>query len=180
MKRFISLFVITILLLSFCFPDIASAAESPSLQVTAPPQVVRGESWEVTFSLRGNPEQKLSAFRLLVQYDSSYLTLKRMVTHESIPSGDFRYSVKTDSATGILMLLPNRESLGMESVLLSFFLSMKRLHLAPPKLPCPWIRWWAKIPTPFLAHSNPPSLWQSPPYKIHKRLSADCFPHPGF
>ncbi len=101
MKRFISLFVITILLLSFCFPDIASAAESPSLQVTAPPQVVRGESWEVTLSLRGNPEQKLSAFRLLVQYDSSYLTLKRMVTHESIPSGDFRYSVKTDSATGI-------------------------------------------------------------------------------
>ena len=101
MKRFISLFVITILLLSFCFPGIASATESPSLQVTAPPQVVRGESWEVTLSLRGNPEQKLSAFRLLVQYDSSYLTLKRMVTHESIPSGDFRYSVKTDSATGI-------------------------------------------------------------------------------
>ena len=179
MKRFISLFVITILLLSFCFPDIASAAESPSLQVTAPPQVVRGESWEVTLSLRGNPEQKLSAFRLLVQYDSSYLTLKRMVTHESIPSGDFRYSVKTDSATGIYASA--KQGIPWNGDCVTFvFLSMKRLHLAPPKLPCPWIRWWAKIPTPFLAHSNPPSLWQSPPYKIHKRLSADCFPHPGF
>ncbi|MCI9575298.1 MAG: hypothetical protein HFJ84_01235 [Clostridiales bacterium] len=101
MKRLIPLFAATILLLSFYFPSPASAAEIPSLHVTSPTQALRDETWEVTLSVRGDPDQKLAAFRLLVHYDSSYLTLKRMVTHESIPSGDFRYSVKTDSATGI-------------------------------------------------------------------------------